>query len=169
MQTDRIEVIHEYALPPWTPRIQVMLEGDKAKAVKAANDAKGIVIATSGSQRDGMVGIGGVVCNVNHDGPGVVLASYSVSLGTADEQNPYTAELAAIAMALMCAPAGLPCREVTVVASNRSALEVIRRPRRQSGQCTIRQIYDHANRLVRRGCSVNLVWLPAKHEGFAWG
>ncbi|KJZ69428.1 hypothetical protein HIM_11178 [Hirsutella minnesotensis 3608] len=169
MQTDRIEVIHEYALPPWTPRIQVMLEGDKAKAVKAANDAKGIVIATSGSQRDGMVGIGGVVCSVNHDRPGVVLASYSVCLGTAEEQNPYTAELAAIAMALMCTPTALPFREVTVVASNRAALEVIRRPRRQSGQCTIRQVYDHVNRLVRRGCSVNLVWLPAKHEGFAWG
>ena len=169
VQTDRMEVIHEYALPPWTSRIPVVAEDDTAKAVKATNDAKGIVIATSGSQKDGMVGMGGVVCNVNRNRPGEVLASYSVALGPTDEQNPYTAELAAIAMALMCTPAGLPCREVTVVASNRSALEVIRRPRRQSGQCTIRQIYDHANRLMRRGCSVKLVWVPAKHVGFTWG
>ncbi|KJZ68284.1 hypothetical protein HIM_12324 [Hirsutella minnesotensis 3608] len=61
VQMDQIEDIHEYALPPWTPRIQVMLEGDKARAIEAANEAKGIVIATSGSQRDGMVGMGGVV------------------------------------------------------------------------------------------------------------
>ncbi|KJZ70171.1 hypothetical protein HIM_10431 [Hirsutella minnesotensis 3608] len=156
VQMDQIEDIHdEYALPPWTPRIQVMLEDDKAKAIEAADDAKGIVIATSGSQKDGMVGIGGVV--------------YSVCLGTAEEQNPYTAELAAIAMALMCAPTGPPCREVTILASSRSALEVIRRPRTQSGQCTVRQIYGHANRLMRRGCSVKLIWVPSKRVGFPWG
>ncbi|XP_044720169.1 uncharacterized protein HRG_06758 [Hirsutella rhossiliensis] len=101
VQMDQIEDIHEYALPPWTPRIQVMLESDKEKAVKAANDAKGIVTATSSSQRNGVVGMGGVVRSVNHNRLGVVLASYSVCLGTAEEQNPYTAELAAIAMALM--------------------------------------------------------------------
>ncbi|KJZ68272.1 hypothetical protein HIM_12337 [Hirsutella minnesotensis 3608] len=168
VQMDRIEDIHEYALPPWTPRIQVILEDDTAKAVRAANDAKGIVIATSGSQRDGMVGIGGAVCGASHDRPGVVLASYSVCLGTVEEQNPYTAVLAAIAMALMCTPTGPPCRGVTVVASSRSALEVIRRPRKQSGQRTIRQIYDHVNRLVRRGWSVQLIWAPAKQARFAW-
>ncbi|KJZ68274.1 hypothetical protein HIM_12336 [Hirsutella minnesotensis 3608] len=168
VQMDGIEDIHEHALPPWTPRIPVILEDDKAKAVKAANDAEGIVIVTSGSQRDGMVGIGGVVCSVNHDRPGVVLASYSVCLGTAEEQNPYTAELAAIAMALMCTPTALPYREVTVVASNRAALEVIKRPRRQSGQCTIRQVYDHVNRLVRRGWSVKLIWAPIKQLRFVW-
>ncbi|KJZ67989.1 hypothetical protein HIM_12623 [Hirsutella minnesotensis 3608] len=170
VQMDQIEDIHdEYALPPWTPRIQVMLEDDKAKAIEAADDAKGIVIATSGSQKDGMVGIGGVVYSTSHDRPDMVLTSYSVCLGTAEEQNPYTAELAAIAMALMCAPTGPPCREVTILASSRSALEVIRRPRTQSGQCTVRQIYGHANRLMRRGCSVKLIWVPSKRVGFPWG
>ncbi|KJZ68347.1 hypothetical protein HIM_12263 [Hirsutella minnesotensis 3608] len=71
-------------------------------------------------------------------------------------------------MALMCTPTDPPCREVTVVTSSRSALEVIRRPRRQSGQCTIRQVYDHVNRLVRRGWSVKLIWAPAKQVRFVW-
>ncbi|KJZ69201.1 hypothetical protein HIM_11401 [Hirsutella minnesotensis 3608] len=168
VQMDQIEDIHEYALPPWTPRIQVMLESDKEKAVKAANGAKGIVTATSSSQRNGTVGMGGVVRSVNHNRSGVVLASYSVCLGTAEEQNPYTAELAAIAMALMCTPTDLPCREVTVVTSSRSALQVIRHPRRQSGQGIIRQVYDHVNRLVRRGWSVSFIWAPAKDVRLAW-
>ncbi|KJZ68980.1 hypothetical protein HIM_11621 [Hirsutella minnesotensis 3608] len=71
-------------------------------------------------------------------------------------------------MALMCTPTDPPCREVTVVTSSRSALEVIRRPRRQSGQGIIRQIYDHVNRLVRRGWSVSFIWAPAKEARLAW-
>ncbi|KJZ69450.1 hypothetical protein HIM_11155 [Hirsutella minnesotensis 3608] len=59
-QTDRMEVIHEHALPPWTSRIPVVVEDDVMKAVKAANDVKGIMIATSSSLKDGMVGMGGV-------------------------------------------------------------------------------------------------------------
>jgi len=56
--------------------------------------------------------------------------------------GPYTAEQAAIATVPKCMPAGLRRRELTILTSNRSALQVIRRPRRQSGQRTVRQIYD---------------------------
>jgi hypothetical protein len=166
---DRMEVIHEYALPPWTSRIPVVGEDDLAKAAKAPSDVEGIIIATSSSQKGGIVGMGGVVCDATRNGAGEVVASYSVTLGPGDEQNPYTAELAAIAMALECTPPRLPFRDVTVMTSNRSAVEVIRRPRQQSGQCTIRQIYDRTKCLRKRGCSVRVMWVPAKAEGFALG
>ncbi|KAJ0130576.1 hypothetical protein HZ326_26327 [Fusarium oxysporum f. sp. albedinis] len=167
VHTDRMEVIHEYALPPWTSRIPVVGEDDLAKAVKAPNDVEGIIIATSSSQKGGIVGMGGVVCDATRNGAGEVVASYSVTLGPGDEQNPYTAELAAIATALECTPPRPPFRDVTVMTSNRSAVEVIRRPRQQSGQCTIRQIYDRTKCLRKRGCSVRVMWVPAKAEGFA--
>ncbi|KAK4071317.1 hypothetical protein Purlil1_13460 [Purpureocillium lilacinum] len=125
---------------------------------------QGIIITTASSQKDGRVGMGGVVCDTTHGDTGRILATYSVALGPDSEQNPYTAELAAIEAALRNVPPGLVSRDVTVVTSNRSAAIAIRRPRQQSGQCTIRQIYDRAKRLQKNGCCVRLMWLPAKDE-----
>ncbi|KAL6411757.1 Endonuclease/exonuclease/phosphatase [Ilyonectria robusta] len=169
VHTERMEVIYEYALPPWTSRIPVVGENDLAKAAKAPNGIEGIIIATSSSKKGGIVGMGGVARNATRNSAGKVVTSYSVTLGPGDEQNPYTAELAAIAMALECIPPRHPFRDVTVMTSNRSAVEVIRRPRQQSGQYTIRQIYDRAKCLQKRGCSVRVMWVPAKAEGFTLG
>ncbi|KJZ68933.1 hypothetical protein HIM_11676 [Hirsutella minnesotensis 3608] len=36
-------------------------------------------------------------------------------------------------------------------------------------EADIRTIYGHANRLMRRGCSVKLIWVPSKRVGFPWG
>ncbi|PHH91538.1 hypothetical protein CDD83_84 [Cordyceps sp. RAO-2017] len=52
---------------------------------------------------------------------------------------------------------------------NRSALQAIRQPRQQSGQCTIREIYDRIDYFQDRGCGVTLLWVPAKDEDFALG
>ncbi|KJZ80490.1 hypothetical protein HIM_00340 [Hirsutella minnesotensis 3608] len=67
-QTDRMEVIHEYALSPWTSRIPVVVEDDVTKAVGAANEVQGIMITTSSSQKNGMVGMGGVPSPSRSDG-----------------------------------------------------------------------------------------------------
>ena len=55
--------------------------------------------------------MGGVVHDTTLNSTGEVLASYSVTLGSRDEQNPYTAELAAIALALKCMPLGMHRRD----------------------------------------------------------
>ncbi|XP_044717870.1 reverse transcriptase (RNA-dependent DNA polymerase) domain-containing protein [Hirsutella rhossiliensis] len=117
LDTKRLEVIHEFALAPWDERVQATYEADRAEVLKS-DDPEDITIATSSSQRKGKVGLGGVVRDASRDSADEVLASYSVTLGSSDEQNAYTAGLEAIAMAL----------------SNRSVLQVIGRPRQQSGE-----------------------------------
>jgi hypothetical protein len=167
--TERMEIIQEYALPPWRDRILVLFDPDRESAVEAAKRVKGVVIATCSSQRGGMVGMGGVVRDTAINKADEVGASYSVTLGSREELNLYIAELAAIAMVLRCMPSGLCRRDMTVMTSSRSALEAIRRPRQQSGQQIIRQIYDHIERLEDEGHSLRMMWVPAGEEGFALG
>ncbi|KJZ69627.1 hypothetical protein HIM_10990 [Hirsutella minnesotensis 3608] len=166
--TKRLEVIYEFALAPWIDRLQVTDETDRVEVGKS-DDLEDITIATSSSQRKGKVGLGGVVRDASRDSADQTLPSYSVTLGPSDEQNAYTAGLEVIATALRCVPLGLHDRNLTVVTSNRSVLQVIGRPRQQSGQCTIRAIYGSVEFLAKRGCRVKLRWVPAKNEEFTLG
>ncbi|XP_044715307.1 reverse transcriptase (RNA-dependent DNA polymerase) domain-containing protein [Hirsutella rhossiliensis] len=99
IDTKRLEVIHEFALAPWDERVQATYEADRVEVLKS-DDPEDITIATSSSQRKGKVGLGGVVRDASRDSADEVLASYSVTLGSSDEQNAYTAGLKAIATAL---------------------------------------------------------------------
>ncbi|OIW24965.1 hypothetical protein CONLIGDRAFT_546433, partial [Coniochaeta ligniaria NRRL 30616] len=54
-----METIQEYAIPPWEPRLQTIQEPDREKVAEMANEATGIVIATSSSVKNGRVGMGG--------------------------------------------------------------------------------------------------------------
>ncbi|KAM4063309.1 endonuclease-reverse transcriptase domain-containing protein [Hirsutella rhossiliensis] len=99
IDTKRLEVIHEFALAPWDERVQATYEADRVEVLKS-DDPEDITIATSSSQRKGKVGLGGVVRDASRDSADEVLASYSVTLGSSDEQNAYTAGLEAIATAL---------------------------------------------------------------------
>jgi ribonuclease HI len=168
VRVDRSEIIHEYALPPWEPRLRPTLEADRGKAVELVNKASGIVIATSSSEKKGMVGMGGIGRDTLFSMTSETVANYSVTLGTREEQNPYTAELAAIAKALESLPAGVCCRHITIVTRNQSALAVIKQPRQQSGQGIIRQIYELARLHQQRGNSVDFLWIPAE-ANFALG
>jgi len=129
IRVDRMETIQEYAISPWEPRLQVTLEPDKKKAVEMVDATTGIVIATSASVKKGIVGIGGSIRDTLFNRTGEAVTRYAVALGTREEQNPYTAELAAIAMALKNMPPGTLHRHVTVITRCLSALVVIRQPR----------------------------------------
>ena len=87
--------------------------------------------------------------------------TYSVTLGTRTEQNPYTAELAAIAMAMRCLPLFLAERQIIIFTSSWSALLAISQPRNQSSQTSIGQIYDAVRTLRKRGNRVLMSWVPA--------
>ncbi|KAI8411549.1 hypothetical protein FOFC_08143, partial [Fusarium oxysporum] len=143
---------------------------DTGDNVTETSSMRQVLIATSASARNGLVGMGGVVRNtagggVNDD----VIAKYSVTLGLRDEQNAYMAELEAIAMVLRCMPHGLRHREVIMATRNRSALQAIAKPRQQSGQGTIREIYKHVERLEKGGNTIEMRWVSSTDESFTLG
>ncbi|KAM9874682.1 zinc knuckle [Verticillium dahliae] len=119
VSAERMEVIHEYALRPWTDRIHVLGEDDFARTVQTPNDIQGIIIATASSQRNGRIGMGGVVCDTTRDDTGHILATCSVAAGPRSEQNLYTGELGAIATALRSIPPSITLQDITIAASNR--------------------------------------------------
>jgi hypothetical protein len=59
--TDRMEAIQPYIVMPWEDRIAVTINRDTEKAIEAANATQGILIATSSSERGGVIGIGGAI------------------------------------------------------------------------------------------------------------
>src|SRR5438045_5279342 len=111
-----------------------MHEPDREKAVEMANKTEGIVIATSSSVKNNNVGMGACIWNTLINGMNETITRYSITLGTREEQNPYTAELEAIAMALKGIPGGVCHRQITVISRNLGALTAIAKPRQQSGQ-----------------------------------
>jgi hypothetical protein len=89
--------------------------------VADTRSARQVLIETSASARNGIVGMGGVVRNTA--GGGVndnVIAKYSITFGPRDEQNAYTTELEAVAVVPRCMPGGLQHRDVIVATRNRS-------------------------------------------------
>jgi hypothetical protein len=175
---ERMETIEPYALPPWQRHMVVEYDSDKEVAADAgtsddvteASSMRQVLIATSASARNGIVGMGGVVRNTAgggaHDG---IIAKYSITFGPRDEQNAYTTELEAVAVVLRCMPDGLRHREVIIATRNRSALQAIAKPRQQSGQGAIREIYRHARRLKKGGNTIKMRWVSSTNESFTLG
>ncbi|KAG7405761.1 hypothetical protein Forpi1262_v018322 [Fusarium oxysporum f. sp. raphani] len=134
---ERMETIEPYALPPWHRHMVVKYGSDKEAAVDVdtvdnvteTSSMRQVLIATSASARNGLVGMGGVVRNTAgggaHDG---IIAKYSITFGLRDEQSAYTTEPEAIAMVLRCMPDGLRHRCVIIATRNRSALQAIAKP-----------------------------------------
>jgi hypothetical protein len=113
---ERMETIEPYALPPWHRKMVVEYDSGKdAVADVSINDdatdarsARQVLIATSTSARNGIVGMGGVVRNAAGAGArDGIIAKYSITLARRDQQNAYTAELVAVAVVLRCMPYGL--------------------------------------------------------------
>jgi ribonuclease HI len=161
---DRMEVIEPYAVTPWGERISIVIDPDRKRAVEAANNMLGVRIATSASARNGIVGLGLAV----HDTIGNVLdgapVSFIAAVGPRTEQNPYTAELAAMAMAMRVIPPYLLRRQVTIYTSSQAAMQAASQPRQQSGQASLKQIYA-ATQVLREGSnSVLIVWAPSEGD-----
>jgi ribonuclease HI len=168
LQKDTIEVIQPFALAPWKARIQTTLsrqgeeEEDKIKELAKAGWA--VRIATSSSARNNLVGMGGAIkIPISVARADKISETFSVTLGTREEHNPYTAELAAIAHGLGCLPE-IKYRVIVILTSNRSAVQAIGNPRQRPGQGHIREIYDAVEKLRQNGNRVNIIWLPSKSE-----
>ena len=87
---------------------------------------------------------------------------FAVTLWSRSEQNPYVAELEAIA--IQGVPPYLLRRQITIITSTQAEIQVVNQPKHQSGQASVIQIYD-AVRELREGYNrVVLMWVPAQQE-----
>ena len=130
--------------------------------------AQGILVATSASEKKGIVRAGGVICDTTTTRPPdkPAMATYSVILGSRDRYNIYFAETIAVTRALQnlsTLPSPLKNRTITVLSSNLSLVQVISNPTQQSGQSYICEIYTATRRLAEAGNLVFAMWTPA-HE-----
>ena len=165
--TTDIETIQPFALPPWEKRIAVIVQSDRDEAAQVARDALGIVVATCSSERKGIVGMGGAICDTTTTIPTneAPIAAYAATLGPRDQVNAYFAEIIAVVTALRnLSNISLNDRVITLLSSSVSVLQVINCPRQQSGQSYIRQIYASIYKLHQTGNRVVAIWAPSNEQ-----
>ncbi|KAL0764692.1 hypothetical protein CaCOL14_012808 [Colletotrichum acutatum] len=161
---DKLETIEGYSITPWEARIDTVVDDDAVKATEAIQSGWAVRIATGSSARYGVVGYGTATwLPVSLRGGGGVITA-SRTLGQRTEQNPYVAELAALAEAVKSLPQKLEYRAIHVFTRYKAAVLVMRNPRQQSGQREIRQLYVSVQDLQRKGNRVTLSWLPSATE-----
>lgn len=133
-----MEVIQPFTLAPWEARMKATMstqgEEEENKIKELAEAGWSVRIATSSAARNDLVGMGGTVrLPVSVARAGKIIETFSVTLGTREDHNPYTAELAAIAHGLGYLPE-MKYRVIVISTNNRSAAQAIGNPRQQSGQ-----------------------------------
>ena len=154
IEMEQMETIRPGVLAPWEKRVQTVVEN----AAQSLEANWAVRIAVSSSARNGVVGMGGAISIQSNE-----TQSFSVTLGKREEQNPYSAELAAMAEALSRLPK-LRFRNIALITRNKAAVLTLRAPRQQSGQGYISQGYKTVQTLRRDGNAVTVLWLPASEE-----
>jgi hypothetical protein len=160
IEMETLETINPFTLAPWETRVQSDVE-----AMPDPHTASGgsIQIAVSSSARNGLVGFGVAIKKQPPRYRKLKLKTFSVTLGARSEQNPFSAELAAMAHVLNML-VGLKDYRIMLLTSNRAAARTIANPRQQSGQDFIRQTYRLMKRLQRNGNHINIWWVPTSKD-----
>lgn len=157
---ETLETINPFVLAPWEERVQ----GDTQDSSETLTAAGGVMqIAVSSSARNEMVGFGVAIKKQPPRYQKPRLNTFSVTLGTRREQNPYSGELAAMAHALSTLRGLKRCR-VTLLTSNKAAALTLKNPRQQSGQEHICQIYKLIQRLRRHENRMEIRWVPTSEK-----
>lgn len=162
---DELETINPFTLTPWENRVQTVTNEPMTTRRNANDDI--ICIAVSSSARNGLVGVGGAATLPASAYGTPKLGTFSSTLGSRSEQNPYSGELAAIERALGTLPTFRSSR-IELSTRNKAAVLAIRHARRQSGQRHICQIYQSIRELRRNGNTVSIRWFPAREENKLW-
>ncbi|OHE90225.1 zinc knuckle [Colletotrichum orchidophilum] len=158
---DRIETINPLTLLPWEERIKVKIGQEETKETESASTIR---VAVSSSVRSGMVGVGGVVQKWSGSRADPALEPFSFTLGSRAEQNPYSAELAAMAYALRRPLRGVKDKRIRVLTSNKGAVLSLKHPRQQSGQAYMRSVYDSVEELRKDDNDITIQWVAASEE-----
>ncbi|OJZ80464.1 hypothetical protein ASPFODRAFT_53283 [Aspergillus luchuensis CBS 106.47] len=122
-----------------------------------------IQIAISSSARNGMVGFGVAIEKQPPRYRKLKLKTFSMTLGARSEQNPFSAELAAIAHTLN-GLVGLKGFRLRLLTSNKAAALTLQNPRQQSGQGLVCLTYKSINRLRRKGNHIKILWIPTSKD-----
>jgi ribonuclease HI len=91
------------------------------------------------------------------------LKTLSVTLGARAEQNPFSAELAAMAHALNMV-VGVKDYRIGLLTSNKAAALTLRNPRQQSVQEFVYQLYKLMRKLRSNGNQINVRWISTSED-----
>jgi hypothetical protein len=120
-------------------------------------------IAVSSSARNGVVGIGRAIKIQASSQGDPTTETFSSTLGIRTEQDLFSGELIAIAVALSQLQR-LRYQNIMILTRSKSAALTIRQPRQQSGQERVYSIYKSFRKLRREGNTTRVVWLPSGEE-----
>ncbi|KAL2019391.1 hypothetical protein VTK56DRAFT_9682 [Thermocarpiscus australiensis] len=142
---ESLETISPFVLEPWQGRVDTNV--DETAAAQMETDCA-VQIAVSSSGRNNKVGMGGVVHIPLSIPDGPRDDTFNLTLGPGTEQNPYSAELAAVGHALRLLR-NVRYQRIILATSNKAAVLTLKNPCQQSGQQYIREAYP-AVKVVRR-------------------
>lgn len=162
---DELKTINPFTLTPWESRIQIVTNEPTTTHRNADYDI--IYIAVSSSARNGLMWVGGAATLPASVYGIPKLRTFSSTLGSRSDQNPYSGELAAIERALGTLLTFRSSR-IELSTRNKAAVLAIRHARRQSGQRHICHIYQSIRALRRNGNTVSIRWCPAREENKLW-
>ena len=157
---ESLETINPFTLAPWEARVQT---DDKPISEGSTIPGGSMQIALSSSARNELVGFGVAIEKQPPRYRKVRLKTLSVTLSARTEQNPFSAELAAMAHTLKTL-VGLKDFRITLITSNKAAALTLKNPRQQSGQEFVCQIYKLMSRLQRHGNQISVRWIPTSDD-----
>ncbi|KAK9853412.1 hypothetical protein MYU51_006493 [Penicillium brevicompactum] len=144
---ETLETINPFTLPPWAERVQTDIDGQHGSLAEAGGC---MLVAVSSSARNELVGFGVAIEKRPPRNRKPKNKALSITLAARAEQNPFSAELAAMAHVLNTAT-GLKDCTITLLTSNKAAVLTLRNPRQQSGQEFVCRIYKLIKRLQGNG------------------
>jgi hypothetical protein len=149
LQTDGIEMIAPYILPPWQARIRVedqTEEGELQSRIHHTITNSGQVILPATATYQGNLGYG----EISSRGQGHWSKTARL-WGPTKKGNAGIAELSAIVEALeKIAPKATIQSQILIISSNPAVLAALRRPGRQSGQQALQRIYQASLKINKR-------------------
>ncbi|KAJ5264436.1 hypothetical protein N7505_007229 [Penicillium chrysogenum] len=157
---ETLETINPFTLAPWEKRMQTDIDQPQDFQTRAGVYMQ---IAVSSSARNKLVGFGVAIEKQPPRYRKLKLKTLSVTLGARAEQNPFSAELAAMAHALNMV-VGVKDYRITLLTSNKAAALTLRNPRQQSGQELVRQLYKLMRKLRRNGNQINIRWISTSED-----
>ncbi|CAG8141342.1 unnamed protein product [Penicillium nalgiovense] len=157
---ETLETINPFTLAPWEERMQTGTDQPQVFQTRAGVYMQ---IAVSSSARNKLVGFGVAIEKQPPRYRKLKLKTLSVTLGARAEQNPFSAELAAMAHALNMV-VGVKDYRIALLTSNKAAALTLRNPRQQSGQEFVYQLYKLVRKLRRNGNQINVRWISTSED-----